>query len=147
MLAAARLAFADMEFQEAPPTSLIVEHSNLTRYGDGGDFTSSPMSKVTRIDALRDFIWRHWSEKTRGYARLSMSGIDSTTTTYLFVEPDRAGAWRVACRQLDIGYPCRTCHRWFLRDTLYATSVQRSPPRDGKKLILKSSRGKQILEF
>jgi hypothetical protein len=107
MLAAARLVFADMEFRQAPPTRLIVEHRILTHYADGGEFTGSPMTQVEHVDRLRKFIWRHWSEKTRGYARLSMSGIDSTTTTYLFVEPDQAGVWRVACRQLDIGYPCR----------------------------------------
>jgi|SRR5262245_25678905 len=147
MVAAAQLAFSDMEFWQPPPTGVVVENRNLTRYADGGEFTSSPMTKRTRIDAIGDFIWRHWSEKRRGYARLSMSGIDSTTITYLFVEPDEAGVWRVACRQVDIGYACPTCNRWWLRDTLYATSVQWSPAKDGKKLILKNSRGKKILEL
>lgn len=149
LLTAARLAYGDMEFRQEPPTDLVAEHRDLNVYADGGEFTGSPMThgKITHIDALRKFIWRHWNEKTRAYVRLSMSGIDSTTTSYFFVEPDENGAWRVACRQMDIGYPCPTCHRWFLRDTLYAISVQWSTARDGKKLVLKNSRGKKILEL
>src|ERR1700730_1092735 len=145
MLIAARLAFAETEFRQEPPKEVIVEQRDLNFYADGGEFTSGPGKEVSNIAELRQFVWRHWNEKTRAYVRLSMSGKDSTGLTYFFIESDQTGAWRIACRQMNVGYPCPTCHRWFLRDTLYATSVQWSARRDGKKLVLKDGRGKKIL--
>src|SRR5438128_1212347 len=143
LLIAARSAFGDTELRHEPVKAVVIEGRDLKTYADGGEFSSSPMTsgKIVRVDALRQFIWQHWAEKTRGYARLAMSGIDSTQTTHLFIEPDPSGAWRVALRGLNEGYPCPTCHKWFLYDTVYATSVQWIT-KDQKKLIFKDPRGK-----
>jgi hypothetical protein len=148
MLIATPFAFADQEFRQEPPADVVVEHRDLNLYADGGEFKNDPQThyNIPRIDELRQFIWHHWNEKTRARARLSMSGKDSQTQTYFFVEPDKNGAWRVAIRGLDISYPCPTCNRWFLRDTVYADSVGWENGKDGKKLILKRSR-KKILEL
>jgi hypothetical protein len=72
LLIAARLAYSDLEFRQEPPIDIVVEHRDLNVYADGGEFSSNPLShgEVVRIDELRQFIWRHWREKTRVYARL-----------------------------------------------------------------------------
>ncbi len=146
---AAGSAFADTEFRQEPPRSAVIEGRDLRTYAGGGDFLSSPMTsgKVIHVDALRRFIWQHWSEKTRAYVRLAMSGIDSTQTTHVFIEPDQSGKWRVALRGLNEGYSCPTCHRWFLSDSLYATSVRWATSKDGKKLTFRNTRGKKIFEL
>ena len=148
MLIVMRFAFADQEFRKEPSTDVVVEHRDLKLYVDGGEFSNNPVTHydLPRVDELRQFIWRHWKEKTRARARLSITAKDSETQTYFFVEPDNNGAWRVALRGLDIGYPCPTCHRWFLRDTMYADSVEWQKEKGGKKLVLKRNR-KKIFEL
>ena len=143
-----RFAFADKEFRNEPPVDVVIDHRDRTLYADGGEFKNDPQThyNIPRIDELRQFIWRHWNEKTRGRARLSITGKDSETQTYFFVEPDNNGAWRVALRGLDISYPCPTCNRWFLRDAMYADSVEWQDGKGGKKLVLKRN-GKKILEL
>jgi hypothetical protein len=143
-----RFAFANQEFRTEPPIDVVVEHRDLQLYADGGEFSNDPVThyNLPRIDELRQFVWRHWKEKTRARARLSITAKDSQTQTYFFVEPDNNGAWRVALRDLDISYPCPTCHRWFLRNTMYADSVEWQSGKGGKKLVLRRN-GKKILEL
>jgi hypothetical protein len=147
VLVVTRCAFADVELRQEPPQHVVIEGRDLKAYVDGGEFTSAPMTsgKITHVDALRRFIWQHWSEKTRGYVRIAMSGIDSTQTTHVFIEPADGSKWRVALRGVNHGYPCPTCGRWFLSDARYASSVQWISKKDGKKLTFKDSRGKEVL--
>ena len=42
-----------------------------------------------------------WHEHTRGYLVLTVSSVDHTGTSHIFVEPDDGGRWRVYGRQLD----------------------------------------------
>ncbi|HWY50200.1 MAG TPA: hypothetical protein VNW72_01835 [Chthoniobacterales bacterium] len=147
-LTVARFAFPYQEFRDQPPSDVVVEHRDLKLYADGGEFKNDLQTHydIRHIDELRQFIWRHWNERTRARARLSITAKDSQTETYFFVEPDKNGAWRVALRGLDISYPCPTCNRWFLRDTIYADSVEWQNGRGEKKLVLKRN-GKKVLEL
>jgi len=49
----------------------------------------------------RSFLWDHWRNRKRAYLVLTLSGVDHTGTTHVFVEPDDGGRWRVYRRQLD----------------------------------------------
>jgi len=46
----------------------------------------------------REFIWDHWQDRKRGYLRLTLSSVDATSTSHIFVEKDDAGRWRVYWR-------------------------------------------------
>ena len=49
----------------------------------------------------RTFLFRHWHDHTRGYLIFTVSSVDHTGTSHVFVEPDDSGRWRVYWRQLD----------------------------------------------
>lgn len=49
----------------------------------------------------RRFLWEHWRDRRRAYLILTMSSIDWTRTSHIFVEPDDSGHWRVFIRYLD----------------------------------------------
>src|SRR5262245_27143796 len=55
-----------------------------------------------RVDRMlaqaRAFLWTHWTAHHRGYMTLTMSSVDATSTSHIFVEPDDGGRWRVAWR-------------------------------------------------
>lgn len=49
---------------------------------------------------VRDFVWQHWTEKKRGYIKISCGHIDTSGTIHYFVEPNEKGEWSVAIRSL-----------------------------------------------
>jgi hypothetical protein len=49
----------------------------------------------------RSFLWEHWRSRSRAYLVLTLSSIDHTGTSHMFVEPDDSGHWRVYSRHLD----------------------------------------------
>lgn len=51
-------------------------------------------------EKVRDFILDHWNEKRRGYISYSCSGIDTTNTSYFFVEPKVGDSWNVVEKSL-----------------------------------------------
>lgn len=51
----------------------------------------------------RMFIWKHWQDRKRAYLKLTISGIDHTDTSHIFVEPDDSGRWRIYWRHLGPG--------------------------------------------
>jgi len=46
----------------------------------------------------RSFLWEHWRDQKNGYLILTLSSVDATSTSHVFVEPDNAGRWRVSWR-------------------------------------------------
>ena len=61
-----------------------------------------PWQKPNPILAqFRLFLWEHWQNRKRAYLVLTMSSVDHTGTSHVFVEPDDAGRWRVYRRVLD----------------------------------------------
>jgi hypothetical protein len=49
----------------------------------------------------RSFLWNHWQNRKPAYLVLTMSGVDHTGTSHVFVESDDSGRWRVFRRYLD----------------------------------------------
>jgi hypothetical protein len=51
------------------------------------------------VSKVRDFIWKHWKESTFGNAEMTLRSKEGDpTTTYIFIEPDESGVWRVAVK-------------------------------------------------
>lgn len=50
------------------------------------------------IPRARAFLWQHWHDRKQGYLILTLSSIDATSTSHIFVEQDNAGHWRVSWR-------------------------------------------------
>jgi len=62
-----------------------------------------PMTVVEMKDDLvlaraRTFLWQHWRDHKQAYLRITLSGVDATSTSHVFVEHDNAGRWRVSWR-------------------------------------------------
>ena len=49
----------------------------------------------------RTFVWQRWHDHKRGYLIFTVSSVDHTGTSHIFVEPDDSWRWRVYWRQLD----------------------------------------------
>lgn len=82
----------------------IIQGRNLILYDDGGEF-SNVLLDGNQIrpsaDALRTFIWNHWTQKKRGYVRFATSGIDNRNISHIFIEPTPAGGWHIAWRRVN----------------------------------------------
>ena len=50
------------------------------------------------IDKARKSLWEHWRDRKRAYILLTLSSIDATSTSHIFVEKDDIGRWRVSTR-------------------------------------------------
>lgn len=46
----------------------------------------------------RNFLWEHWRDRKRAYLLLTLSSVDATSTSHVFVEKDEIGRWRVYWR-------------------------------------------------
>lgn len=80
-------------------TAHITQGRDMTQYEQGGHFWCSTRPYGNEEDRLhgekkvRDFIWQHWTEKKRGYIKMTCGQTDTSETTHYFVEPDDKGAW------------------------------------------------------
>lgn len=50
------------------------------------------------IAQARTFLWQHWREGKRAYLILTLSSVDFTSTSHVFIEKDEEGRWRVFWR-------------------------------------------------
>ncbi len=85
----------------------ITQKRDMSQYKQGAHFVCCrfiPPSDRTNISVdektVRDFVWKHWTEKKRGYIRLSYLGADNSWTTHYFIEPDKNGEWIVLWKYL-----------------------------------------------
>jgi hypothetical protein len=81
----------------------ITENRDMTKYEDGGffdcrDWTRAQGSQPCDEHKLRDFIWKKWQEKSRGYVRVTYDSPDAVSTSHIFIEPDKNGDWSVRWR-------------------------------------------------
>ena len=86
----------------------ITQGRKISRYDDGGYFecklllvgikTRDGSNSLCGQDKVRDFIWEHWAKRRLGYVRITYIGVDTATTSHIFIEPDRKGAWAVFWR-------------------------------------------------
>lgn len=50
------------------------------------------------IPRSRTFLWQHWHDHKPAYLILTLSSVDATSTSHIFVEQDGTGRWRVSWR-------------------------------------------------
>ncbi len=85
-------------------TKDIAQRRDLTAYDEGGHLdcgnwgAKNKSKDICDEKKLRDFIWRHWTEKTAGYIRITYDGTDAKSTSHIFIEPDRNDRWRIVWR-------------------------------------------------
>ena len=81
----------------------ITENRDLAKYVDGGFFDcrgwiDAQKRQLCDEHKLRDFIWKQWHEKSRGYVRVTYDSVDAVSTSHIFIEPDKSGNWSVKWR-------------------------------------------------
>lgn len=82
----------------------VAQKRDMTLYNNGGyfdcrDWVSKDEPRgVCDEKKVRDFIWQHWTEKKRGYVRLTYDSVDAKSTSHIFIEPDEKGEWSVTWR-------------------------------------------------
>jgi len=84
----------------------IAQGRNLGSYDklelrDREHFHPWEMRQNSILAKARSFLWEHWRDRKRGYLTLTLSSVDHTGTSHVFVEPDDSGRWRVYWRLLD----------------------------------------------
>ncbi|HEV2401862.1 MAG TPA: hypothetical protein VGS27_33320 [Candidatus Sulfotelmatobacter sp.] len=84
----------------------IAQGRNLGRYEklalkDPEPHHFSEMTGNPTMAQARSFLWDHWRKHKRAYLILTLTGIDNTGTSHIFVEPDDTGRWRIYRRHLD----------------------------------------------
>lgn len=60
--------------------------------------TVSDRRRDPYMSQARTFLWEHWHDRKRGYLILTLSSVDATGTSHVFVEKDEFGRWRVYWR-------------------------------------------------
>jgi hypothetical protein len=85
-------------------TENIADGRDLSGYEEGGYFDcrswrpkDSPTGECDE-ETVRDFIWKHWTGKTKGYVRITYNSVDATSTSHIFVESGSDGKQRVTWR-------------------------------------------------
>lgn len=103
---------------------------NLSAYEFGGHLgcktpflRESPRCQSS-LRKARGFIWKHWSEKKRGYLVVTITSPDASSDVHMFIEPDDAGSWRVVWRWENIY--CASCPRPHSSGTIYQSADMRS---------------------
>lgn len=84
----------------------IAQGRNLRKYDkleliDREHFHPWEMWQNPILAQARTFLWEHWRKPKRAYLILTLSTVDSTGTSHIFIEPDDTGRWRVYQRYLD----------------------------------------------
>ena len=89
---------------EAPlekPTT-VTGGRDLSGYDFGGRQGCGIVLKIelpkceASMKMARDFIWRHWTDRRRGYVIVKMASPDAQSDAHIFIEPDEAGVWHIA---------------------------------------------------
>jgi len=84
----------------------VAQGRNLGKYDkldliDREHFHPWEMWQNSILAQARTFVWEHWQKPKRAYLTLTLSSVDSTGTSHIFVEPDDTGRWRVYRRYLS----------------------------------------------
>jgi hypothetical protein len=98
----------------------VAQGRNLSRYDKFELADPEPKTVAARwhdpvLAQARTFIWEHWRDRKRGYLLLTLSSVDHTSTSHVFIEPDDSRRWRVYWR---------TVHRREIVDSPTAYSVK-----------------------
>ena len=69
------------------------------RQGCGGVYLKTEARRCeASVGKARDFIWKHWREKRRGYVIVKLGSEDAQSDAHIFIEPDELGVWHIAWR-------------------------------------------------
>jgi hypothetical protein len=81
----------------------VAQGRDLSRYEPLTLTNTKPATVVERksdpiLPSARTFLWQHWHDRKQGYLILTLSSVDATSTSHVFVEQDNTGRWRVYWR-------------------------------------------------
>ena len=81
----------------------VAQGRNLSRYEQPILVNARPKTVVERkhdptLPRARDSLWQHWPDHKQAYLILTLSRVDATSTSHVFVEQDDSGRWRVSWR-------------------------------------------------
>lgn len=100
---------------------------------------------------LKDFIWRHWKEKRRGFVIATFYSIEGhPSTSFTFIEPSAEGRWRIDTKIERKLFDLKTRQPRRQTNGYVAYMVKRVPKgknRPGYQLIFLDERGKHITAF
>lgn len=78
----------------------VAQGRNLERY-DKLEIPNPRYEEKAMLSAYmeaRTFVWEHWRDHRPAYLVITISSVDATSTSHIFVEPDDSGRWRLAER-------------------------------------------------
>jgi hypothetical protein len=81
----------------------VAQGRNLSRYETLTLTNTKPTPVVERksdpiLASARTFLWQHWHDRKQGYLILTLSSVDATSTSHVFVEQENTGRWCVYWR-------------------------------------------------
>ena len=81
----------------------VAQGRDLSRYerlelADPKPRTVADRHRDPILAQARTFLWQHWQDRKRGYLLLTLSSVDATSSSHVFIEPDESGRWRVYWR-------------------------------------------------
>jgi hypothetical protein len=75
----------------------------LAGYESGGPYKLEHFHLTKGRTDLRDFLWKHWHNRTRGVAEAKVGTVDAGIVTALYVvQPDSQGKWGI---DVELGRP------------------------------------------
>ena len=137
---------AGTPLDHAPSREEIAQGRDLKLYDDGSEIQTKRLD-AEQLASLRTFIWNHWRQKKRAYARVIESGIDTANEFHIFIEP-HGDVWRVVLRRVNVWAGGGVVRRT-LEGLPQATKVERATPTAGDHpgdfvLVLRDKRGKEV---
>ncbi len=128
-------------------TKDITQNRDIKQYDQGGHFWcrwrpyGNEEDRLNGEKKVRDFIWQHSIEKKRGYIKLSCGGIDTSSTTHYFIEPNEKGELNVVRRLIS-----RQSDDRFIRkdEELSVERVENERDKSNWSLVYKSKDGEVV---
>lgn len=136
--------------------SLQIKQRNLNDYDKIKVNVPVNKNPYAAISKVRDFIWKHWKERTLGYIEMTFRSKEGEpTTSYIFIESDEAGVWHLATRierelrnRRLIGDPKRTGEIIRQTQSYEAYSVEQiKQPKDKTAINPKNQRNGFLLRL
>jgi len=128
-------------------TKDITQNRDLTKYEQGGyfDCRSWAPEEDDRGECnekkIRDFIWLHWTEKKRGYIRVTRNSVDAQSTSHIFIEPNNSGKWRAVWRIVRLHAIPELSNQITEVETLFQVErVENKQKKDDWTIVLKNSK-------
>jgi hypothetical protein len=137
---------AETPLDHAPSREEIAQGRDLKLYDDVSEMQKKRLD-AEELASLRAFIWDHWRQKKRAYARVIESDIDTANEFHIFIE-QHGDIWRVVLRRLNIWAGGGVVRRT-LEDLPEATTVERATPTAGDHpgdfvLVFRDRAGKEV---